>query len=178
MRRALLELEEECSSIIVFLRVPSLTCLCATTHPSVRSFVPSSSTYTVLLAWGSREQGAGREGGCRTEESHRRQQRSPSFALSMAKLLQCLPCLRLRAAEAAWHCRLQPLPDLRQLLLHRHTIHYPPLPLLRQQILPLSQTKEGCVSTSRRTAAAQARENHKREPRVSPQHSIGSVAVR
>ena len=103
--------EEECSSIIVFLRVPSLTCLCATTHPFVRSFAPSSSTYTVLLAWGSRQQGAGREGGCRTEESHRRQQRFLSFSLSsMAKLLQCLQCLRLRAAEAAWHCRLQPLP--------------------------------------------------------------------
>ena len=38
--------EEKCSSIIVFLRVPSLACLCAATHSCVRSFVPSS-MYTV-----------------------------------------------------------------------------------------------------------------------------------
>lgn len=126
-----------------------------------------------LGAAGSRE-AAGRLQNRREESPQQR----VLFVHSVAKLPQCLQCLRLRAVEAAWHCRLQPLPDLRQLLLHRHTIHYPPLPLLRQQILPLSQTKEGCVSTSRRTAAAQARENHKREPRVSPQHSIGSVAVR
>ena len=43
--------EEKCSSIIVFLRVPSLACLCAATHSCVRSFVPSS-MYTVLLSWG------------------------------------------------------------------------------------------------------------------------------
>ena len=77
------------------------------------------------------QQAAGRlQGGCRTEESH---QQRVLFVHSVAKLPQCLQCLRLRAVEAAWHGRLQPLPDLRQLLLHRHTIHYPPLPLLRQQ---------------------------------------------